>query len=155
MNVPLLWLSSRLSNELPVHPSFYLYDILIRSQLKGREFQRFQYFLLLCKMVMPKEVKVVRKQEEEEEMADDEPVSPTGQYFNSSALSVAVLAIFESDVPIDDSPTMSTLQNLFLPISPRFSSIMVSKLTSSNACYVSRNILKCSIQFLYRSTLFT
>lgn len=63
-------------------------------------------------------------------MAEDdlEPVSPTGQYFNSSVMSVAILAMFESDIPIDDSPTMATLQSLFLPISPRFSSIMVSNL---------------------------
>uniref|UniRef100_A0A6V7QQE5 Uncharacterized protein n=1 Tax=Ananas comosus var. bracteatus TaxID=296719 RepID=A0A6V7QQE5_ANACO len=30
-----------------------------------------------------------------------------------------------SEIPIDDSPTMSTLENLLLPINPRFSSIMV------------------------------
>ncbi|XP_008791832.2 O-acyltransferase WSD1-like [Phoenix dactylifera] len=62
---------------------------------------------------------------EGEEAAYNEPVSPTGQYFNSSALSICILVVFESDVPIDDSPTMSTLENLFLPINPRFSSIMV------------------------------
>ncbi|XP_078432063.1 wax ester synthase/diacylglycerol acyltransferase 4-like [Wolffia australiana] len=55
----------------------------------------------------------------------DEPVSPTGQYFNSSAMSVCVLSAFESEVPIDDSPTMDVLRNLFLPVNPRFSSIMV------------------------------
>ncbi|MQL73597.1 hypothetical protein Taro_005928 [Colocasia esculenta] len=55
----------------------------------------------------------------------DEPVSPTGQYFNSSVLSVCILGGFEFDVPIDDSPTMDVLKNLFLPINPRFSSIMV------------------------------
>lgn len=57
---------------------------------------------------------------------DHEPVSPTGQYFNSTVMSVAILAMFESDVPIDDSPTMATLQSVFLPINSRFSSIMVS-----------------------------
>lgn len=78
-------------------------------------------------MVMPKQLKLVKKHEEEEEKAaDDEPVSPTGQYFNSSALSIAILAIFELDIAIDDSPTMSTLENLFLPINTRFSSIMVT-----------------------------
>ncbi|KAL5989847.1 hypothetical protein ACLOJK_010742 [Asimina triloba] len=54
-----------------------------------------------------------------------EPVSPTGQYFNSSVLSVGILAVFESEIPIDDSPTMAMLTHTFLPINPRFSSIMV------------------------------
>ncbi|KAJ0986435.1 hypothetical protein J5N97_004791 [Dioscorea zingiberensis] len=58
-------------------------------------------------------------------MEEEEPVSPTGQYFNSSVLSVSILALFESDIPIDDSPTIDTLENLFIPVSPRFSSIMV------------------------------
>ncbi|KAH7860739.1 hypothetical protein Vadar_017462 [Vaccinium darrowii] len=60
---------------------------------------------------------------QEEEVA--EPVSPTGQYFNSSVLSVSVLGVLESQVPIDDSPTLTLLQDVFLPINPRFSSIMV------------------------------
>ncbi|KAK1274926.1 hypothetical protein QJS04_geneDACA012865 [Acorus gramineus] len=55
----------------------------------------------------------------------EEPVSPTGQYFNSSALCVCILGVFESDVPIDDSQTFPLLDTLFLPINPRFSSIMV------------------------------
>ncbi|KAL8131353.1 hypothetical protein AgCh_007328 [Apium graveolens] len=58
--------------------------------------------------------------------SDDEvPVSPTGQYFNSSALSISVLSVLESEIPIDDSPTFVLLNDLFLPINPRFSSIMV------------------------------
>ena len=69
------------------------------------------------------------KQEEEEEVT--EPVSPTGQYFNSSVLSVSILCILDFQVPIDDSPTMELLQNLFLPINPRFSSIMVHSLSLS------------------------
>ncbi|KAL5797541.1 hypothetical protein ACOSQ2_002361 [Xanthoceras sorbifolium] len=62
-----------------------------------------------------------------EYLKDDvsEPVSPTGQYFNSSVLSICVLAILESEIPIDDSSTMSLLKDVFLPINPRFSSIMV------------------------------
>ncbi|RZS03776.1 hypothetical protein BHM03_00034006 [Ensete ventricosum] len=67
----------------------------------------------------------VKTKVEVEETVVDEPVSPTGQYFNSSVLSIGILAIFESDVAIDDSPTMSTLESLFLPIHPRFSSVMV------------------------------
>ncbi|KAF8391333.1 hypothetical protein HHK36_023637 [Tetracentron sinense] len=59
---------------------------------------------------------------EEEEV----PVSPIGQYFNSSVLSVCILGVLESDIPIDDSPTLTLLKNLFLPINPRFSSIMVT-----------------------------
>nr|XP_029118901.1 uncharacterized protein LOC105041465 [Elaeis guineensis] len=68
---------------------------------------------------------------EGERRAYNEPVSPTGQYFNSSVLSICILAVFESDIPIDDSPTMSTLENLFLPVNPRFSSIMVPSLLST------------------------
>ncbi|XP_043689064.1 wax ester synthase/diacylglycerol acyltransferase 4-like [Telopea speciosissima] len=55
----------------------------------------------------------------------DEPVSPTGQYFNSSVLSISILAALESDIPIDGSQTNSLLKTVFLPINPRFSSIMV------------------------------
>ncbi|KAL7000412.1 hypothetical protein U1Q18_001561 [Sarracenia purpurea var. burkii] len=64
------------------------------------------------------------KQEETGMEMAEEPVSPTGQYFNSSALSIAVLAVLESQVPIDDSPALPFLRNVFLPINPRFSSIM-------------------------------
>ncbi|TYH77748.1 hypothetical protein ES332_D04G176200v1 [Gossypium tomentosum] len=54
-----------------------------------------------------------------------EPVSPTGQYFNSSELSICVLAVLDSDIPIDDSPALALLKDVFLPINPRFSSLMV------------------------------
>ncbi|KAJ7981484.1 O-acyltransferase WSD1-like [Quillaja saponaria] len=54
-----------------------------------------------------------------------EPVSPTGQYFNSSVLSIYVLAVLETEVPIDDLQTISLLRDVFLPINSRFSSIMV------------------------------
>ncbi|GLU06412.1 hypothetical protein SLE2022_234510 [Rubroshorea leprosula] len=56
---------------------------------------------------------------------ESEPVSPTGVYFNSSALSICILCVLEFEVPIDDSPTMTLLKDVFLPINPRFSSIMV------------------------------
>jgi len=56
----------------------------------------------------------------------EEPVSPTGQYLTSSSLSVYVLAVLETEIPIDDSQTVPLLQNLFLPINSRFSSIMVT-----------------------------
>ncbi|KAG4911910.1 hypothetical protein AAZX31_19G040900 [Glycine max] len=55
----------------------------------------------------------------------EEPVSPTGQYLTSSSLSVYILGVLESEVPIDDSQTVPLLQNLFLPINSRFSSIMI------------------------------
>ncbi|KAF8413866.1 hypothetical protein HHK36_001860 [Tetracentron sinense] len=62
---------------------------------------------------------------------EEEPVSPTGQYFNSSVLSVCILAALESDFPIDDTLTFTLLNNTFLPINPRFSSIMVLSLSLS------------------------
>ncbi|XVE92745.1 hypothetical protein REPUB_Repub01dG0126100 [Reevesia pubescens] len=65
------------------------------------------------------------EEEEEEEREYSEPVSPTGQYFNSSVLSICVLAVLDSEIPIDDSPTMTLLKDVFLPINPRFSSLMV------------------------------
>ncbi|KAE9457678.1 hypothetical protein C3L33_10431, partial [Rhododendron williamsianum] len=63
--------------------------------------------------------------EEEDEVLPEMPVSPTGQYFNSSVLSLSILAVLETEIPIDDSPTMTLLKEVFLPINPRFSSIMV------------------------------
>ncbi|QCD93952.1 O-acyltransferase WSD1-like [Vigna unguiculata] len=55
-----------------------------------------------------------------------EPVSPTGQYLTSSSLSIYILAVMETELPIvDDSQTLPLLHNLFLPINPRFSSIMI------------------------------
>ncbi|KAL2894002.1 O-acyltransferase WSD1, partial [Bienertia sinuspersici] len=69
-------------------------------------------------------IETIGKKENAE--VDDEPVSPTGQYFNSKALSLCILAILESQVPIDDSCAMLQLQEVFLPINSRFSSIMIS-----------------------------
>ncbi|KAF3444103.1 hypothetical protein FNV43_RR13793 [Rhamnella rubrinervis] len=56
-----------------------------------------------------------------------EPVSPTGQYFNSSVLSISILAVLEFEIPITiiDAQAFSLLKDVFLPINPRFSSIMV------------------------------
>ncbi|XP_052177580.1 wax ester synthase/diacylglycerol acyltransferase 7-like [Diospyros lotus] len=59
-------------------------------------------------------------------MECEPPVSPTGQYFSSSAMSLCILAVLESEIPIDDSQTLSLLNHVFLPINPRFSSIMVA-----------------------------
>ncbi|KAM7277421.1 hypothetical protein ACFE04_019287 [Oxalis oulophora] len=54
-----------------------------------------------------------------------EPVSPIGQYYNSSKISLSVLALLELEIPVDDSQARNLLKNVFLPINPRFSSIMV------------------------------
>jgi hypothetical protein len=54
-----------------------------------------------------------------------EPVSPHGQYFNSSVICSYVFGFLELAIPIDDSQTMPLLKDVFLPINPRFSSIMV------------------------------
>ncbi|KAH7533361.1 hypothetical protein FEM48_Zijuj04G0122700 [Ziziphus jujuba var. spinosa] len=56
-----------------------------------------------------------------------EPVSPTGQYFNNSTLSISILGVLESEIPIDitDAQVLSLLKDVFLPINQRFSSIMV------------------------------
>ncbi|KAF8027997.1 hypothetical protein BT93_E0800 [Corymbia citriodora subsp. variegata] len=56
-----------------------------------------------------------------------EPVSPTGQYFNSKVMSVSILGILESEIPIDDSLAQLLIRDVFLPINPRFSSIMVMR----------------------------
>ena len=59
------------------------------------------------------------------------PASPSAQYFNSSALSISIIAVLESEVPINDEHAMSLLKDVFLPINPRFSSIMVLSLSLS------------------------
>ena len=53
-----------------------------------------------------------------------EPVSPSGQFFNTPPLCSYVFGFLELEIPMDDSQTMYLFQN-FLPINPRFSSIMV------------------------------
>ncbi|KAG2404100.1 uncharacterized protein HKW66_Vig0110220 [Vigna angularis] len=55
----------------------------------------------------------------------EEPVSPMGQYFNSSALCIYIIGVLEFEVPIDDLQTFTLIKDVFLPINPRFSSIMV------------------------------
>ncbi|XP_004293155.1 PREDICTED: O-acyltransferase WSD1-like [Fragaria vesca subsp. vesca] len=61
-----------------------------------------------------------------------EPVSPGSQFINSSVLSLSILAVLEFQVPIDDLQTISLLKNVFLPINPRFSSIMVEGVDKQN-----------------------
>lgn len=59
------------------------------------------------------------------EFAEEEPVSPTGLYMSSSALSLTTLGFLEFQVPIDDLEAFEMIKDLFLPINPRFSSKMV------------------------------
>ncbi|KAK4845361.1 hypothetical protein QYF36_004094 [Acer negundo] len=63
----------------------------------------------------------------EEESDQREPVSPTGQFLNSEALSLCILGVLELGVPIsiDESYMDSWVKDVFLPTNPRFSSIMV------------------------------
>ncbi|KAI3887634.1 hypothetical protein MKW92_052724 [Papaver armeniacum] len=54
------------------------------------------------------------------------PTTPTGQYYCSSSLSVSILAVLELETPLDDSQAIPMLKNVFLPINPRFSSLLVT-----------------------------
>jgi hypothetical protein len=81
---------------------------------------------VLCKTIKAKET--TKMEHNKEGLA---PASPSAQYFNSSALSVSIIAVLESEVPINDEHTMSLLKDVFLPINPRFSSIMVLSLSLS------------------------
>ncbi|KAI5652553.1 hypothetical protein M9H77_29740 [Catharanthus roseus] len=63
----------------------------------------------------------------DEEIIRSEPVSPSSQYLRSSALSLTIIAVMESEIPIDDSMAYTLLNDLFLPINPRFSSLMITK----------------------------
>ncbi|KAK7290887.1 hypothetical protein RIF29_05653 [Crotalaria pallida] len=53
------------------------------------------------------------------------PVSPMGQYFKSSVLSVSIISVLEFESPLDDSQAMALIKDVFLPINTRFSSIMI------------------------------
>ncbi|KAK4569000.1 hypothetical protein RGQ29_004415 [Quercus rubra] len=56
-----------------------------------------------------------------------EPASPNAQYFNSSVLSISIIGVMQSEVPIEtnEARAISLLNDVFLPINTRFSSIMV------------------------------
>ncbi|KNA12680.1 hypothetical protein SOVF_123770 [Spinacia oleracea] len=75
---------------------------------------------------MKSKLQVITERAKLQENDEAEPVSPTGQYFNSKALSVCILAILETEVPFDDSCAVTQLRDVFLPINPRFSSIMIT-----------------------------
>lgn len=66
--------------------------------------------------------KLIIATEMEEEL---EPASPTTRYLNSSVLSLAILAVFESEIPVDDSNAVTLLGDRFLPMNHRFSSILI------------------------------
>ncbi|KAK9150146.1 hypothetical protein Syun_008455 [Stephania yunnanensis] len=52
-------------------------------------------------------------------------MTPTGKYFSSSSLNVSVLGVIETETPIVDTSTaIPLLRETFLPVNPRFSSIM-------------------------------
>ncbi|KAK7281743.1 hypothetical protein RIF29_09990 [Crotalaria pallida] len=55
------------------------------------------------------------------------PVSPPGQYFNSLVICSYVFGFLEVAVPIsvDSTQVVALIEDVFLPINPRFSSIMV------------------------------
>ncbi|CAO2834239.1 unnamed protein product [Amaranthus hypochondriacus] len=82
-----------------------------------------------CLSKLPKELKIQSNGGKQENDDDDddgvEPVSPTGQYLSSKALNSCILAVLESQVPIDDLHVSTQLRHLLLPINARFSSIMV------------------------------
>ena len=62
----------------------------------------------------------------------EEPVSPMGQYFNSSVLCIYIIGVLEFEVPIHDLQTFALIKDVFLPINPRFSSVMVLSLSLSS-----------------------
>ncbi|CAI0548792.1 unnamed protein product [Linum tenue] len=71
---------------------------------------------------------MVGMEEEEEEEQRRPPVSPFGVYFNSSSISLAVLAVLEIEEPINipHSRLVFLLDTLLLRVHPRFSSVIVT-----------------------------
>ncbi|KAG9148773.1 hypothetical protein Leryth_027426 [Lithospermum erythrorhizon] len=70
-------------------------------------------------------VEFINMEFEKQEDAIFSPASPGAQYLNSSALSLMVVAVMESEVPIDESLIVPHLKDVIMPLNPRFSSIMV------------------------------
>lgn len=75
-------------------------------------------------MKMEREIEANKTRMELKEEEESEPVSPTAQYLSSSTLSLCILAILEQ--VLDDSLLMQLVKDVFLSISPRFSSVMVT-----------------------------
>lgn len=73
---------------------------------------------------MEREIEANKIRMELKEEEESEPVSPTAQYLSSSTLSLCILAILEQ--VLDDSLLMQLVKDVFLSISPRFSSVMVT-----------------------------
>ncbi|CDP14801.1 unnamed protein product [Coffea canephora] len=68
-----------------------------------------------------------------------QPFSPSGQYLRSSAISLSVIAVMESEISIDDSMAIPLLYDVFLPINPRFSSMTVGFLAfCSFSCQIGK-----------------
>ncbi|XP_058730388.1 wax ester synthase/diacylglycerol acyltransferase 4-like [Vicia villosa] len=55
----------------------------------------------------------------------EEPVSPHGQYFNTSFMCSYIFAFLELATSFDVSLAIPLIKDVFIPINPRFSSIMV------------------------------
>jgi len=75
-----------------------------------------------------------------------EPVSPMGQYFNSSALCIYIIGVLEFEVPIHDLQTFTLIKDVFLPINPRFSSIMVLSLLLT-VSFIFMSILSALLEY--------
>lgn len=78
----------------------------------------------------------------EVEMMEDgyeEAASPSAQFLNSSVLSLTILGVIEFEIPIQatDSLVLSLLKDVFVPINPRFSSIMVCSNVPSLSFFLS------------------
>ena len=69
-----------------------------------------------------------------------EPASPNAQYFNSSVLSVSIIGVMQSEIPIEinEARAISLLNDVFLPINTRFSSIMVMLSTFLNIVFLGK-----------------
>ncbi|KAL9234224.1 hypothetical protein vseg_009119 [Gypsophila vaccaria] len=75
---------------------------------------------------MNSKLHIKTKCKEKDESGEGEPLSPTAEYFNSKVLSMCILAILEFEIPMVLSRLLPLIQDLFIPINPRFSSLMVS-----------------------------
>ncbi|XP_074280513.1 wax ester synthase/diacylglycerol acyltransferase 4-like isoform X2 [Silene latifolia] len=64
--------------------------------------------------------------EEEEDLGEEQPLSPSAEYLNSKALSLCILAILEFEIPMDVVRILPLVEDVFIPISSRFSSIMTT-----------------------------
>ncbi|KAK9740983.1 hypothetical protein RND81_03G074700 [Saponaria officinalis] len=75
---------------------------------------------------MSSKLHIETKRKEKDDSEEDLPLSPTAEYFNSKAVSMCILAVLEFEIPMDLSRLLPLVQDLFIPINPRFSSLMIS-----------------------------